>query len=608
MGFTEVNYYFSYSTESVLYFILFVGQPAVYGGGGMDNNDFSDMDFVATTNSNIEPQETPGLQQVLAVTNKAKDTYIRLYEEVGTPLETFHEYSPKGLVYSRSNKKIKIKYPLYFNAQEVEYNIPSKFQNDTFAMLSDIPDNNWNWGNIGGSLSAQTDLLTVLNNKGTLLSGNTWTGAQTFERVTMPDNSIITNLNINRFFLQLGSALQGGVMARNTSDSASVLNIANNNSNSTGNIINYISNIDNVTLDRAGVRKDGRTFGSDGTSTNDYVTVGQISDFTGNFSWGSINGDIYSQTDLQLALNNKINNPSGTDEQYIMGNGTLGNLSEKINYTQLQFLSLNPVSIAVNDTLVGAFGKTQGQLNTKAPLVSPTFSGTPSVPTASVGTNTTQIASTAFVRQAISAATSGSTVSAWGAITGTLSAQTDLQLALNGKFNNPTGTANQYIKGNGVLGNFNNDILSATVSGLTLTNSNISNGDTILASLGKLQQQNNTISASTINNFQLSPSSDKAVKFLSFVNHIPASAQTNTAYFIEDNSVSVKGSLSISANGSTMITIPHTLGLVPVFVDVRSKSFSSSGITYVTADSNNIKVHYQNAPVGMLDYWINYTT
>lgn len=42
----------------------------------------------------------------------------------------------------------------------------------------------------------------------------------------------------------------------------------------------------------------------------------------------------------------------------------------------------------------------------------------------------------------------------WGSITGTLSAQTDLQTALNGKFNNPTGTVIQYIRGDGTLANF----------------------------------------------------------------------------------------------------------------------------------------------------------
>ena len=42
----------------------------------------------------------------------------------------------------------------------------------------------------------------------------------------------------------------------------------------------------------------------------------------------------------------------------------------------------------------------------------------------------------------------------WGSIIGTLSAQTDLQTALNGKFSNPTGTVAQYIRGDGTLANF----------------------------------------------------------------------------------------------------------------------------------------------------------
>lgn len=42
----------------------------------------------------------------------------------------------------------------------------------------------------------------------------------------------------------------------------------------------------------------------------------------------------------------------------------------------------------------------------KAPLASPTFTGTPAVPTAEAGTNTTQIASTAFVATAVSNAMS----------------------------------------------------------------------------------------------------------------------------------------------------------------------------------------------------------
>ena len=48
----------------------------------------------------------------------------------------------------------------------------------------------------------------------------------------------------------------------------------------------------------------------------------------------------------------------------------------------------------------GAVTVTHSDLNTvtaKAPIASPTFTGTPAAPTAAVGTSTTQIATTAFV-------------------------------------------------------------------------------------------------------------------------------------------------------------------------------------------------------------------
>jgi hypothetical protein len=42
----------------------------------------------------------------------------------------------------------------------------------------------------------------------------------------------------------------------------------------------------------------------------------------------------------------------------------------------------------------------------------------------------------------------------WGSITGTLSSQTDLQNALDAKFDDPTGTVSQYVRGDGSLANF----------------------------------------------------------------------------------------------------------------------------------------------------------
>jgi len=47
--------------------------------------------------------------------------------------------------------------------------------------------------------------------------------------------------------------------------------------------------------------------------------------------------------------------------------------------------------------ITGPVTATQAAINGAAPLASPTFTGTPAAPTASPGTNTTQLATTAFV-------------------------------------------------------------------------------------------------------------------------------------------------------------------------------------------------------------------
>lgn len=50
----------------------------------------------------------------------------------------------------------------------------------------------------------------------------------------------------------------------------------------------------------------------------------------------------------------------------------------------------------------GVTGNIQNQLNAKANIANPTFTGTPKAPTAAAGTNSTQIATTAFVQTAVS--------------------------------------------------------------------------------------------------------------------------------------------------------------------------------------------------------------
>lgn len=55
----------------------------------------------------------------------------------------------------------------------------------------------------------------------------------------------------------------------------------------------------------------------------------------------------------------------------------------------------------------GVTSNIQTQLDAKAPIASPTFTGTPAAPTATSGDNSTQLATTAFVAAAVATATGG---------------------------------------------------------------------------------------------------------------------------------------------------------------------------------------------------------
>jgi hypothetical protein len=63
-------------------------------------------------------------------------------------------------------------------------------------------------------------------------------------------------------------------------------------------------------------------------------------------------------------------------------------------------LSGDPNKIVKGTEIDDEFDSIQTAVNSKANIASPTFTGTPAAPTATAGTNTTQVATTAFVTTA----------------------------------------------------------------------------------------------------------------------------------------------------------------------------------------------------------------
>ena len=82
----------------------------------------------------------------------------------------------------------------------------------------------------------------------------------------------------------------------------------------------------------------------------------------------------------------------------------MSNYSKLTNFaTKDSLASGNPLKVIKGTEIDDEFEAIETSISTKADLASPTFTGTPSAPTASLGTDSTQLATTAFVQDEIAA-------------------------------------------------------------------------------------------------------------------------------------------------------------------------------------------------------------
>ncbi|AXG73933.1 hypothetical protein DVK85_06620 [Flavobacterium arcticum] len=133
-GYWELNlynktYFFSYTTDDVLYFVTFVGEPDIYEG------NFTEDDFISTANSAQIPEPIIPTQQ--QVTAAGSDIYnlSHLFYMNNEAIKV----SGIGLDYKRDTKQkdIRFEQPNNNDAEIVTYTIPAKADDDTFAMKSD---------------------------------------------------------------------------------------------------------------------------------------------------------------------------------------------------------------------------------------------------------------------------------------------------------------------------------------------------------------------------------------------------------------------------------------------------------------------------------------
>jgi len=145
---------------------------------------------------------------------------------------------------------------------------------------------------------------------------------------------------------------------------------------------------------------------------------------------------------------------------------------------------------------------------------------------------------------------------------------------------------------------FKGRVRAVLLTGLSLaTGTDITATDSIIVAFGKLQVQ-------LTNKIQSGFESTSIVKFISLVTTIPATQAANTLYLSE--TFDYEGSITVSASGTTTITIPHTLGSVPAYMELHAKNAAASGVLYRYCDASNLYAVYASSPTGSLDYWIKY--
>ena len=149
----------------------------------------------------------------------------------------------------------------------------------------------------------------------------------------------------------------------------------------------------------------------------------------------------------------------------------MSNYTKATNFATKDTLPTGDANKIVKGTEIdNEFNSISGAISSKADIASPTFTGTPAAPTATSGSNTTQLANTAYVKTAIDALGTMSTQNktAVDITGGTIVGITDLAVADGG-----TGQSS-YTNGQLLIGNTTGNTLTKSTltagSGVTITN------------------------------------------------------------------------------------------------------------------------------------------
>ena len=230
------------------------------------------------------------------------------------------------------------------------------------------------WGDIGGTLSDQTDLNAALAEK-----ADSYDLGSLAYKDTVDYTTEVTN-----------KPTLGSLASKNSVD-YSTNEVTNKPTLGTMAAVNDASS-------------DNKTYGRKN---------GAWSEIAGT-SWGDITGTLSNQTDLQNALDAKANTTNVTSnietsmsatQAYSIGDlifvaGTLYRATASISSGSSLVVGTNVAVATVEDLL--ALKADSSALSSYAPLASPDLTGSPTAPTQTAGDNSTKIATTAYVDSGLS--------------------------------------------------------------------------------------------------------------------------------------------------------------------------------------------------------------
>jgi len=344
---TEVGiktYYFSYETDGVLYFAQFIGTPGIYGD--MSSKKFKIEDFTSSTDTRVT--EIPNLEQVVAEGGNINISQLTNNGDGTSPYTT--EANLNGLSISVNQAAAE----MYFKNKE------------------------------GVTLS--TVSLGFLNNEGTTFYYNA-----TSQKLQLKNDSdeILSEIPVNAFVSNLMQSVEfnGALPSKLEFKDA------------TGNVVDSIEiTINNVTALQAALNEKAPLVSPSFSGIPTAPTA----------ATGTNTTQVATTAFVTSALATKLDKPTNlipTGAHYVNGANQWVLFATSVNSSTIDTINVGTTTpIAIGITYATAINSLQNQINLKAPLLSPSFSGTPIAPTAVAGINTTQVATTAFVTGAVATA------------------------------------------------------------------------------------------------------------------------------------------------------------------------------------------------------------